>query len=130
MVAMTKINGMISLGALQLSRLGGSPGGVGGSQQGGRQIREELLGCLKEKWIYEKLIPGTDVKLNTSQPIPALLCQAGNESRVNLVFSTPGFVAFKAPMTRAQAFPCSSLLPKELWESWDCSERLSALSST
>lgn len=36
-------------------------------------MREELLGCLKEKWIYERLIPGTDVKPNTSQPIPALL---------------------------------------------------------
>lgn len=67
---MTKTNGMISLGALQLSRLGGS-------QQGGRRVREELLGCLKEKWIYETLIPGTDVKPNTSQPIPSLLFQAG-----------------------------------------------------
>lgn len=38
--------------------------------------REELLGCLKEKWIYERLIPGTDVKPNTSQPIPALLFRA------------------------------------------------------
>ena len=46
LVAMTKINGVISLGALQLSRLGGS-------QQGGRRVREELQGCLKEKWIYE-----------------------------------------------------------------------------
>lgn len=31
----------------------------------------DASGCLKEKRIYARLIPGADVKLNTSEPIPA-----------------------------------------------------------
>lgn len=48
---------------------------------------EDASGCLKEKRIYVRLIPGTDVKLNTSEPIPARALSGREKRRAGLTYS-------------------------------------------
>lgn len=47
----------------------------------------DASGCLKEKRTYVRLIPGTDVKLNTLEPIPACALSGREMRRAGLTYS-------------------------------------------